>query len=128
MCFKKRLLFFWFRAIGQRDTNAFRGDEEQANRRSNRQANLSYYFSKDMVFSHPPSFPRTKYTAMQKLKMLTLLASVCVCRIRFVLKVLTTDYVEINHVMYRILDEPKVVTQPLKIIRTLDAFKPKIER
>ena len=98
--------------------------EEMRNKQTDDQTDrlISY----NMVFSHPPSFPRTKYTAMQKLKMLTLLASVCVCRIRFVLKVLTTDYVEINHVMYRILDEPKVVTQPVKIMHSSDPLETKI--
>ena len=38
------------------------------------------------------------------------------------------DFVEINDVTYWKLDELKVVTQPVKIIRTLDPFKPKIER
>ena len=38
------------------------------------------------------------------------------------------DFVEINHVTYQKLDEVKVVTQPVKIIRTLDPFKPKLQR
>ena len=37
------------------------------------------------------------------------------------------DFVEISNVTYRKLDEVKVVTQPVKIIHTLDPFKPKIE-
>ena len=39
----------------------------------------------------------------------------------------TKDFVKISDVTYRNLDEVKVVTQPVKIIRTLDPFKPKIE-
>ena len=38
------------------------------------------------------------------------------------------DFVEISDVTYQKLDELKVVTQPVKIIRTLDPFKPKIEQ
>ena len=38
------------------------------------------------------------------------------------------DFVEISHVTYQKLDKLKVVTQPVKMIRTLDPFKPKIER
>ena len=38
------------------------------------------------------------------------------------------DFVEISHVTYRKLDELKVVTQPVKIIRGLDPFETKIER
>ena len=37
------------------------------------------------------------------------------------------DFVEVNDVTYRKLYELKVVTQPVKIIRTSDPFKPKIE-
>ena len=37
------------------------------------------------------------------------------------------DFVEISDVTYRKLDEVKVVTQPVKMISTLDPFKPKIE-
>ena len=35
---------------------------------------------------------------------------------------LCRDFVEINYVTYRKFDEPKVVTQTVKIIRTLDPF------
>ena len=38
---------------------------------------------------------------------------------------ITRDIVEISHVTYRKLYELKVVTQPVKIIRTKDLFKPK---
>jgi len=38
------------------------------------------------------------------------------------------NFVEISDVTYRKLDKIKVVTQPVKIIRTLDPFKPTIER
>ena len=38
------------------------------------------------------------------------------------------DIVEISHVTYRKLDELKVVTQPVKIIRRLDPFETQIER
>ena len=34
-------------------------------------------------------------------------------------------FVEISHVIHRKLDEIKFVTQPVKIIRNLDPFKPK---
>ena len=37
------------------------------------------------------------------------------------------DFVEINYVIYQKSDKLKVVMQPVKIIRTIDQFKPKIE-
>ena len=40
---------------------------------------------------------------------------------------ISRDFVEINYVTYRKSDELKVVMQPVKMIRTLDPFKPKIE-
>ena len=36
------------------------------------------------------------------------------------------DFIEISDLTYRKLEIGKVVTQPVKIIRTLDPFKPKI--
>ena len=38
------------------------------------------------------------------------------------------DFLEISDATYRKLDELIVVTQPVKINRPLDQFKPKIER
>ena len=38
------------------------------------------------------------------------------------------DIVEISQVTYRKLEELKVVTQPVKIIRRLDPFETQIER
>ena len=38
-----------------------------------------------------------------------------------------SEILEINHVTYRKLDELKVVTQPVKIMRRLDPFETQIE-
>ena len=38
------------------------------------------------------------------------------------------DIVQISHVTYQKLDKPKVVMQPVKIIRRLDPFETQIER
>ena len=38
------------------------------------------------------------------------------------------DFIEISDLINQKLDELKVVTQPVKMIRTLDPFKPKIEQ
>ena len=43
------------------------------------------------------------------------------------LRVISRDFVEINYVTYRKSDELKDVTQPVKLIHTLEPFKPKIE-
>ena len=37
----------------------------------------------------------------------------------------TRDFIEINDLRYRKLEIGKVFTQPVKILRTLDPFKPK---
>ena len=39
--------------------------------------------------------------------------------------IIVRDFVEISNITYQKLDEVKVVTQPVKIICTLDPFKPK---